>query len=413
MIMIAPVPLLTWVWSFFSDCLLDVFQKLPTARPIISSYLRECLLQDLISARQVLQSALARRRAMPGDMDTGDADLFSGNDLESICDAIVTGLPPAMSADMLSKESPAVPSSSSLAELVHILTALLPDITEDHPTLSQVFTSLLSTIPSIESLSEDDREAVALLRSKSRDMASISKAAVQELNLLASSSGVEAPRVEGLPRLQVTVHTEGEESDPSPPVSPDPWSTAEPRPAVNGVPNDIKRIEAPPYITFLVQDALHSLCTPIQRTQTSTENASSEVPVSYKRIVHAAPEVSSRPLNFIYHLLCTSFGLLAASIDDFQERAVREEQQSTSMMDSADEVMLNLNGGSSSEMSDNLKYAKIKELIARDGWKEWMWCFSGLLDVLRYWKSMRQGSSIGVFAGSWQLPVSNASKLYT
>jgi hypothetical protein len=348
---------------------------------------------------------------MSENMDTGDTVQLSGNDLESICDAIVTGLPAAMSADMLSKESPGVPPSNSLAELVHILTALLPDITEDHPSLSKVFTSLLSTIPSIESLSEDDREAVALLRSRSRDVASISKTALQELNLLASSSGLEAPQVEGVPRLQVTVHTEGEESDPTPPVSPDPWTLVEPRPAINGVPIDIKKIEAPPYITFLVQDALQSLRNPTQGSPTSAENASSQVPVSYKRIVHTAPEVSSRPLNFVYHLLCASFGLLAASIDDFQERAVREEQQSTSMMDSADEVMLNLNGGSSSEMSDNLKYAKVKELIARDGWKEWMWCFSGLLDVLQYWKFMRQDSSQGVFAESWQLPVSKASKL--
>jgi hypothetical protein len=344
-------------------------------------------------------------------MDTGDTDLFSGNVLESICDAIVTGLPTALSADMLSKESPAVPPSNSLAELVHILTALLPDITEDHPSLSQVFTSLLSTIPSIESLSEDDREAVALLRSKSRDVASISKTALQELHLLVNPSALEAPQVQGVPTLQVIVQMEGKESDPTPPTSPDPWSIPERGPAANGVPIDIKKIEAPPHVTFLVQDALQSLRNPTHRIPPSAENATNEVPVSFKRIVHAAPEVSSRPLNFIYHLLCASFGLLAASIDDFQERAVREEQQSTSMMDSADEVMLNLNGGSSSEMSDNLKYAKVKELIARDGWKEWMWCFSGLLDVLQYWKFMRQDSSQGVFAESWQLPVSKASKL--
>lgn len=350
---------------------------------------------------------LARRRAVSNNMDIGDTSTLSGDDLEIICDAIVTGLPPAMATDMLSKESPGLPITNSLAELLDSLTALLPDITEDRPSLSQVFTSLLSTIPSMESLSNDEREAVALLRSKSKDVSSISKTALQELSLLAVQSEQDIPRTEGVPRLHITVHTEGQESGSTPPVSPDPWSAAEPRSAANGPSNNNNKIQAPPHITFLVQNALESLRNPTQRIRSSAGNASIVVPVYYKRILHTAPEVSSRPSNFIYHLLCASFGLLVASIDDLQERAIREEQQSTSMMDSADEVMLNLNGGSSSEMSDNLKYAKMKEVIARDGWKEWLWCFSGLVKVLQYWKSISQDSTKGVFAETWQLPVSD------
>lgn len=341
-------------------------------------------------------------------MDTEDTPAFSGDDLETICDTIVTGLPPAMASDMLSKENIGVPLTNSLAELLDDLTTLLPDVTEDRPSLSQVFASLLSTIPNIDSLSDIDRERVGSLCSRSRDVASFSQTVLQDLNLLSGPPGLGATIMGGPPQLRITAHTEGEESEANPPFSPDPWSTEERKPASNGSPNSSNSIQAPPYITFLVQDAIESLRNPIGRAKSTTGNLATEIPVSYKRIVHAAPEVSSRPLNFIYHLLCASFGLLVASIDDLQQTAILEEQQSTSIMDTADEVMLSLNGGSSGEMSDSLKFAKMKELIARDGWKEWMWCFCGLLKVLQYWKSFNQDSRKGIFANKWQFPVSRS-----
>lgn len=402
-------PILLLNQSFIlQDCLLNTFEKTPTARTIITSYLRECILQDLLSARHVVQCLLTPRQTALDDMNAGERPSFSGDDLETICNTIVTGLEPATATDMLSKDNTGVPLANSLAELLDGLTTLLPDVTEDRPSLSQVFTSLLSTIPNIDSLSDIDRERVASLRSRSRDVTSFSKTVLQELNLLSGLPDLEATIIKGPPQLRVTVYTEGEESDSNPPSSPDPWSTEERKSASNGSPNSSHSIQAPLYITFLVKDAIESLRNPTGRAKSTAGNSATEIPVSYKRIVHAAPEVSSRPLNFIYHLLCASFGLLVASIDDLQETAILEEQQSTSMMDTADEVMLNLNGGSSGEMSDSLKFAKMKELIARDGWKEWMWCFCGLLKVLQYWKSLNQDSNKGIFANDWQFPVSHS-----
>ncbi|GHJ88478.1 hypothetical protein NliqN6_4880 [Naganishia liquefaciens] len=390
----------------FADCLLDAFQKVPTAKPLIISYLRECILENLLSPRRVVRSLLTRRKMSSHNMDEDATPSLSGDDLEALCNTFSTGLPITLTSDLPWKECTDAPSTNSIAELIDHLDLLLPDVTEDRPALSQVFTSLLSTMPSVDQLSKDDRAGLASLRLKSLNVASFSKTALQELNLLAEFSGTEAPPVDGPPQLYITVQTEGEQSDLNPPTSPEPWSAEQRRSASKALPKNTSRIQAPPYITFMIQDAMESARIANQRDRSTIEDSSTGIPPSYKRIIHTAPEISSRPLNFVYHLLSASFGLLVASIDDLQERAILEERQSTSMMDTEDEVLLNLDGGTSGDMSDNLKFAKVKELIARDGWKEWLWCFNGLLEVLHYWKLLVENSAKGVFVNSWQFPPS-------
>lgn len=354
---------------------------------------------------------LARGQAGSEASVTANTKDIPGDDLERICDIIMTDLPPTMVTDALSAGTPFGRTANSLAELLDSLTGLLDDITDERPALCQVFISLLSTIPSMESLSENDRGAVTKMQARAASVTTISPAALQEIQLLAAPSDPDMKWNDSGAAIKTDdQRLQGEESIPSLPSSPDPWATTILKPICDSAAINISKIGAPPYITFLVQNALETSWNPTPGSRMPSLEDSSDMPDVYKRIVYTAPEVSSRPLTFIYHLVSASFGLLISSIDDLQLRAVREEQQSTSMMDSTDEVMLNLNGAQSGEMSDNLKNAKIKEIIARDGWRTWMWCFSGLIRVLQYWKAISNDLERGVFARQWQLPVSNMQR---
>lgn len=329
------------------------------------------------------------------------AEKPSGDDLERIAEVIMPDMPLSMTTDALSAGCADGRTSTALSDTLASLTEMLDDVTEERPALSQLFVALLSTIPSLDSLSDSDAEAVVKMQAKAAAVTSIPQTAFREIQLLATSADGA-----GDPAFKNEGEAQGEQSVPTLPPSPDPWLATASGTAGDAAAPSSSKIGAPPYITFLVQHSIDTSRGPSLNGGVSSVDTAADVPAVYKRLVHTAPEVSSRPTTFIYHLLCASFGLLVSSMDDLQLRAVREEQQSTSMMDSVDEVMLNLNGGQSGEMSDNLKYAKMKEIIARDGWKTWFWCFSGLVQVVQYWKALGENCETGVFAHHWQLPVS-------
>lgn len=383
------------------ECLLDTFQKLASARPIIASYLRECISSDLLSVHQVVRYVIARGRTGTDGTSAEDHQDLSGDDLERIAEIIMTDLPASMVTDAPSTGTTDEKKTASLMSLLASLTDLLDDITDERPALCHLFVSLLATVPSIDSLSESDAEAVTKMETKAAAVASIHKTALQEIQLLVTP----ADRA-GDPPFNDDGGLSGNNALPSLPPSPEPWTATTSGQTTDGTATSITKIRAPPYITFLVQNAMDASWVSTSKHGTSSPKVSADMPDVYRRIVHTAPEVSSRPVTFFYHLLCASFGLLVSSIDDLQARAAREEQQSTSMMDSADEVMLNLNGGQSGEMSDSLKHARMKEIIARDGWRTWIWCFGGFVEVLQYWKTLSHDSENGVFAHRWQLPVS-------
>lgn len=355
----------------------------------------------------VVRYVLARGRKGPEGTPIEDNQNLSGDDLERIVEVIMTDLPPSMVTDALSAGTPDGRISTSLTDLLASLNDLLDDATEEWPAFCQLFVSLLSTIPSVESLSENDAQAVTKLQARATALPTVPKAVLQEIQFLFAPVDSDIKLNEaGEPFPENDGGLSNDPSVASLPPSPEPWSATTSRPTDDIPATNISKIGAPPYITFLVRNAMETSWGPTPEHGASSPEASEDMPDVYKRIVHTAPEASSRPVTFIYHLLCASFGLLVSTIDDLQLRAVREEQQSTSMMDSADEVMLNLNGGQSGEMSDNLKHAKMKEIIARDGWRTWVWCFSGLVQVLQYWKTLSHEPGNGVFAHQWQLPVS-------
>ncbi|KAJ9106348.1 hypothetical protein QFC21_001494 [Naganishia friedmannii] len=385
--------------SSLTKCLLTAIQQFPAARPIVITYLQECIAAELLTTSQTVGYVLEYGKAAYGG--SKHTDIFpSAGDVDRFCTIFYEELP----SSTLDEKS-FITETSPLVELLHSLIGLLADVNEQHPGICQLFTTFLSVVSGLQVYSEAEQETIYELKAATNQLSTIPQSILQDIRLIGTSSTVIGPP--GLSTAQWGLDTRDEfgagDDDPSPPTSPDPW-TIGPVP-VNGQTNaaHIVHIRAPSYITLLVKDALetpwnHSLGDNTDMTRTT------EIPDSYKRIVHTAPEVCSRPTTFLYHLLCSSFGLLALSLDELQKRAVKEQNRVSNMADNTDEVMMSLNGGQTGSISDNMKSCMMKEIIARDGWKTWTWCFSGIFRLLEYWKALSRQAEGDVFQQKWQLP---------
>lgn len=301
-----------------------------------------------------------------------------------------------------------ITQTSPMIELIHSLRGLLEDVNDQHPGICQLFTNFFSIVSGNQVYSEVEQEALSDLKSAADLLTSLPPTILQDIRRIGTLSTINGASGIATGQWGINTHIEfgADDENPSPPTSPDPW-TVGPVPA-NGQSDanasESIRIRAPPYITFIVKNAMKSSW---DHRFGATENRShaAQIPDSYKRIIHTAPEVCSRPTTFLYHLMCASFGLLALSIDELQERAVKEQNFASNMADNTDEVMMSLNGGQTGNISDNLKLSMMREIIARDGWTTWTWCFSGLIRVLQYWKTLSHHIDGDVFQQKWRLSV--------
>ncbi|KAJ9124320.1 hypothetical protein QFC22_001120 [Naganishia vaughanmartiniae] len=382
-----------------ANSLITAIQRYPAARPIVVTYLQECIASELISTSQIVRYVLDYGKAAHGGSQ--QTEIFAtADDVDRFCTILIEELP-SVTLD----EHSHVSETSPLVELLYSLIGLLADVNDHHPGICQLFTNLLGVVSGHQMYSQVEQEAISELKSATSQLPSLPPSILHDIRLIGASSTLNG--VPGFPTGQwgLDKHIEfgGDDENPSPPSSPDPW-TVGPVPATGPTDTgEIFRIRAPPYITFIVKNALET-------SWNHNSNAGANrlqfagIPDSHRRIVHTAPEVCSRPTTFLYHLLCASFGLLALSIDDLQERAIKEQNRAASMADNTDEVMMSLNGGQTGNISDDLKSCMMKEIIARDGWKPWTWCFSGTIRVLQYWRTLGQHIEGGVFKDKWQLP---------
>lgn len=364
-------------------------------------YLQECIASELISTSQIVRYVLDYGEAIYSGLKQTDV-FTTAKDVDCFC-AILYKEMPSITVD----EKSFITETSPMVELLHSLTGLVEDVTEHHPGICHLFTNFLGVISSHQVYSEVEQEAISELKAATNNLTSIPHTILQDIRLIGTSSTINGASglVPGSWEANMHIEFGADDETSSPPASPDPWTVGPI--LVNGQTDasEIIHIRAPPYITFLVKNALETSWKHISDGDIGQTEVA-EIPDSYKRIIHTAPEVCSRPTTFLYHLICASFGLLALSIDDLQERAVKEQNHASNMSDSADEVMMSLGGGQTGNISDSLKYHMMREIVARDGWKTWMWCFSGLMRVLQYWKTLSHHSDGEVFQQKWQLPVS-------
>ncbi|KAJ9109834.1 hypothetical protein QFC19_001813 [Naganishia cerealis] len=225
---------------------------LPAARPIVITYLQECMASNLISATQLVDYVLEYGKAVHEGLKK--PELFtSGEDVDRFCEILYEGLPSVVLAQKSS-----ITEGTSMVELLLSLTGMLGDVNEQHPGTCQFFTNSLSVVSERQAWSEIELEALSVFKSSADRLATIPQTILQDIHLVGTLPNVsDSLRLAEGPWAS-RVPLGADDDEPSLPSSPDPWTISPV--AANGQVGDgeILQIRAPPYITLMVKTALET-----------------------------------------------------------------------------------------------------------------------------------------------------------